>query len=298
MTELGFIGLGAMGGTMARRLIDAGHGVHLWNRSPGAVDTLVAAGGIKAVNAEAAFATGIVFSMLPHDSAAEGLFTSALLDAAPAGTVHVNFSTLSVAASDRLEAVHHARGVRYVAAPVLGRPNVAEAGQLNIVAGGPSGAIDDVQFLLELLGKRVWRVGERPSAASLVKIGVNYNLVHTIQALAESITLMEHGGVDGSTFVEILTDTAYTGSAYAGYGRMIAQREYPPLFPVALGLKDLTLAEQAAAAFGVTLPTAPVLHDLLDRALADPAIAGSDWSVVAEITRDLAKFSAVRPSQI
>ncbi len=289
MTELGFIGLGAMGATMARRLIDAGHGVHLWNRSPGAVDTLVAAGGIKAASAEAAFATGIVFSMLPNDAAAEGLFTATLLDAAPAGTVHVNFSTLSVAASDRLEAVHDAKGVRYVAAPVLGRPNVAEAGQLNIVAGGPSGAIDEVQPLLDLLGKRTWRVGERPSSASLVKIGVNYNLVHTIQALAESITLMEHGGVDGSTFVDILTDTAYTGSAYAGYGRMIARREYPPLFPVALGLKDLTLAEQAAAASGVTLPTAPVLHDLLDRALADPAIAGSDWSAVAEITRGLAK---------
>lgn len=288
MTELGFIGLGAMGATMARRLIDAGHDVALWNRSPDAVAELVVAGGREAGSAAAALDTGMLFSMLPHDAAAESVFTSELLAGAPADAVHVNFSTLSVAAADRLTALHAHHGVAYVGAPVLGRPNVAAAGQLNIVAGGSTAAIDRAQSLLDVLGKQTWRVSETPSAANLVKIGVNYNLVHTIQALAESVTLVEHGGIDGQTFVDILTDTAYTGSAYAGYGGMIAKREYPPLFTVALGLKDLSLAEQAAAASGVVLPSAPVLHDLLAQTLARPDLAGSDWSAVAEITRGLA----------
>ncbi|MBG6056534.1 3-hydroxyisobutyrate dehydrogenase-like beta-hydroxyacid dehydrogenase [Salinibacterium sp. CAN_S4] len=285
MTTVGFIGLGAMGATMARRLIDAGHEVVLFNRSAAAVDALVEAGGSRAENAEEAVATGLVFSMLPHDAAAEAVFTADLLATAPAGTVHVSFATLSVAAADRLESLHSEAGVQYVSAPVLGRPNVAEAGQLNIVAGGPSSAIARAQELLDVLGKHTWVVSETPSAANLVKIGVNYNLVHTIQALAESVTLVERGGIDAGTFVDILTDTAYTGTAYAGYGRMIAAREYPPLFTVALGLKDLTLAEQAAAATGVALPTAPVLHELLEQALADPELSQGDWSSMAEITR-------------
>ncbi|GGK96858.1 putative oxidoreductase [Salinibacterium xinjiangense] len=285
MTTVGFIGLGAMGATMARRLIDAGHEVVLFNRSPGAVDALVEAGGVRAASAHEALATGLVFSMLPHDAAAEAVFTAELLATAPDGSVHVSFATLSVAAADRLDALHTAASVQYVSAPVLGRPNVAEAGQLNIVAGGQSSAIVRAQNLLDVLGKRTWVVSEKPSAANLVKIGVNYNLVHTIQALAESVTLVEHGGIDGGTFVDILTDTAYTGTAYSGYGRMIVAREYPPLFTVALGLKDLMLAEQAAAATGVALPTAPVLHELLDLAVADPELSQGDWSAMAEITR-------------
>lgn len=288
MTDIGFIGLGAMGATMARRLVDAGHTVAVWNRSAGPVERLVAAGARRAETVTDALASGVVLSMLSNDSAAESIFTAELLAAAPHGSIHANFSSLSVAAADRLAAVHAAAGVQYVAVPVLGRPNVAELGQLNIIAGGESAAITRLQPILEVLGKKTWGVGDQASAANLVKIGVNYNLIHTLQALAESVTLMEHGGVDGSTFVDILTDTAYTGSAYTGYGRMIATRDYEPLFTVALGLKDLSLAEQAAAGSGVVLPTAPVLRNLFERTLADPALATRDWSAIAEVTRGLA----------
>jgi 3-hydroxyisobutyrate dehydrogenase-like beta-hydroxyacid dehydrogenase len=287
MTDIGFIGLGAMGATMARRLIDAGHTVRLFNRSRAIVDELAAVGGVAADSASDTIASGVLFSMLPNDAAVEAVFTAEFLDAAPAGSIHINFSTVSVESADRLETLHKAHGVRYVAAPVLGRPEVAAAGKLNIVSGGNAADISEVQPLLDVVGKQTWHVGDNASAANLVKIGVNYNLIHTIQALAESLTLMEHGGVDGGLFVDILTDTAYTGSAYSGYGRMIAARSYPPLFTVALGLKDLTLAERAAAASGVVLPSAPVLHDLLDRTLADPDLAAGDWSGVAEITRGL-----------
>lgn len=288
MSDIGFIGLGAMGATMATRLLDAGHAVTVWNRSAEPADTLVAAGAHRAETAAEALACGIVLSMLSNDAAAESVFTPELLETAPPGSIHANFSSLSVAAADRLAAAHAAAGVEYVAVPVLGRPNVAAQGQLNIVAGGALAAIARLQPLLDVLGKRTWLVGEQASAANLVKIGVNYNLIHTLQALAESVTLMEHGGVDASTFVDILTDTAYTGSAYTGYGKMIATRAYEPLFTVALGLKDLSLAEQAADGSGVVLPTAPVLRDLFERTLADPALASRDWSAIAEITRGLA----------
>ena len=288
MTEIGFVGLGTMGSAMARRLIDAGHTVHVWNRTASAVEPLVDAGAVRATTVEDALATGLVFSILANDAAVDSTFSEAVLATAPRGAIHVNHATVSVAAADRFADRHETAGVAYVAAPVLGRASVAEAGQLNIVAAGDPTAISLAQPLLDILGKQTWNVGDKPSRASLVKIGVNYNLIHTLQALAESVNLMEQGGVDGTTFVEILTDAAYTGSAYTGYGSLIARRTYsPPGFAVGLGLKDLGLAEQAAAGHGAVLPTAPVLREMFERTLADPALADLDWSAIAEVVRGL-----------
>jgi len=288
MTDIGFVGLGTMGSAMARRLVEAGHTVHVWNRTPSAADPLIAAGAVRAHSVDEALATGLVFSILANDAAVDSTFSDDVLAGAPDGAIHVNHATVSVAAADRFAERHATAGVRYVAAPVLGRASVAESGQLNIVAAGDPAAIDAAQPFLDILGKRTWNVGEQPSRASLVKIGVNYNLIHTLQALAESVNLVEQGGVDGSTFVEILTDAAYTGSAYTGYGNLIANRRYsPPGFTVGLGLKDLGLAEQAAAGHGAVLPTAPVLREMFEKTLADPALADLDWSAIAEVVRGL-----------
>jgi 3-hydroxyisobutyrate dehydrogenase-like beta-hydroxyacid dehydrogenase len=289
MAELSFVGLGTMGSAMALRLVEAGHSVHVWNRTPSAADDLVAAGAIRTDSVESALATGLVFSILADDDAVGSTFSAEALATAPQGSIHVNHATVSIAAADRFAAAHEAAGVRYIAAPVLGRSSVAAAGQLNIVAAGAAKAIERVQPFLDVLGKRTWVVGDKPSKASLVKIGVNYNLLHTLQALAESVSLMEQGGVDAATFVDILTDAAYTGSAYTGYGKLIANKTYsPPGFTVGLGLKDLGLAEQAADNLGAALPTSPVLREVFTRALADPALADLDWSAVAEITRGFA----------
>jgi 3-hydroxyisobutyrate dehydrogenase-like beta-hydroxyacid dehydrogenase len=288
VTDISFLGLGTMGAAMAGRLVDAGHTVHVWNRSPEAAAELIARGAVRAESIEDALATGIIFSMLANDSAVDTVFTNERLAVAPSGSIHVNHATVSLAAAERQAASHAAAGVAYIAAPVLGRSTVAEAGQLNIVAGGTEEQVARVQAYLDLMGKRTWRVGDEPGKANLVKIGVNYNLIHAIQALAESITLMEQGGVDGATFVDILTDAAFTGSAYRGYGDVIARRAYaPPGFTVALGSKDLGLAKDAASALGVTLATASVLDEMFSRALADPDLAPLDWAAIAEITRSM-----------
>lgn len=288
MAQVGFLGLGTMGAAMASHLLESGHSVRVWNRTVSAADALVEAGAERAENVGEAIATGLFFSMLSNDDAAEATFTPEALAAAPAGSLHVCHSTLSLAATDRLVEVHRQAGVEYVAAPVLGRANLAASGTLNIVAAGSVTAVERAQPYLDILGKRTWVVGNEPKTANLVKIGVNYNLIHALQALAESVTLVEQGGVDGETFVEILTDAAFTGAAYTGYGALIARKAYsPPGFTVALGLKDLTLTEEAAAAHGVTLPTAPVLRQMFETALADPELAGLDWSAIAEVTRGL-----------
>ncbi|MEV4775909.1 NAD(P)-dependent oxidoreductase [Microbacterium sp. LWH12-1.2] len=285
MTTVGFLGLGAMGAGMARRLIDAGHEVLVWNRSRAPLEPLVAAGARPVATPAEALRAGVAVSMLANDAAANAVFSDETLRSA-AGSVHVNMSTLSLDTVRDLVARHREAGVDYVAAPVLGRPHLAASGGLNIVAAGPEAALDRAEEFLTVLGKRTWRLGDQPERANLVKIGVNYNLIHTLQALAESVNLIERGGVDGSVFVEILTDAAYTGSAYTGYGKMIAERGYLPVgFSAELGLKDLNLARSAAQEFRAALPTASVLTDIFEQTLKDEELARLDWSAMAEITR-------------
>jgi 3-hydroxyisobutyrate dehydrogenase-like beta-hydroxyacid dehydrogenase len=288
MAEIGFVGLGTMGSAMARRLVDAGHTVRVWNRSRDQLAPLVDAGAVPAESAAHALQSGIAFSMLSNDAAADAVFNEDALNHAP-GSLHVNMASVSPAAARQLADRHAAAGVGYVAAPVLGRPAVAEAGKLNILAGGADADIDILEPYFEVLGTRVWRIGADPAQANVVKIAVNFNLIHAIEALGESIAIVEHHGVEPQTFVELLTSTLFGGVAYTGYGDIIANRRYEPAgFTAALGLKDLGLAETAAASVGVTLPTAAALRGVFEQTLGQPNGEKLDWAAIAEVARTTA----------
>lgn len=284
MSTLGFLGLGAMGAAMARRLVDAGHPVTVWNRSPEPADELVAAGATRADTPADALAADVSFSMLTNDAVAHAVLAEGV--AAATGGIHVNAASISPDGADRLADLFAAHGASYVSAPVLGRPPVAAAGKLNILAAGPADVVDAVLPYLEVLGTRVWRLGERPSAANAVKISVNYNIIHAIQALGESIAMVERHGVDAGLFVDLLTSSLFGGVAYAGYGTEIADRAYVPAgFAMPLGYKDLMLAKAVAAAGGVTAATMPALIAVFERALEHPDLAEADWGAIAEVTR-------------
>lgn len=284
MTDVGFLGLGTMGAAIARRLLDDGHRVTVWNRSRGPVDDFVASGAIEASSPAEALAAPVSFSMLANDEACDEVLRWETAD--PAGRIHVNLASVSPAAADRLTATAATAGVTYLAAPVLGRANLAAAGKLNIMAAGEPAAIDAVQPLLEVVGVRVWRLGDRPRMANVVKAAVNYNIIHAIQALGESLAMVEAHGVEGRDFVELLTNSLFGGVAYTVYGQEIVDQAYrPPGFTMALGRKDLGLAESVAAEAGVTLPVAPVLRQLFETALADPELRDADWGALAEVTR-------------
>ncbi|TXN29381.1 NAD(P)-dependent oxidoreductase [Lacisediminihabitans profunda] len=285
MARLGFIGLGTMGSAIARRLVDAGHTVTVWNRSEEAIEALVAAGATRASSPAEALAAPVSFSMLANDEAAEALLTADNLRGTE-NRIHVNMASISAAAADRLERIHLDAGLRYVASPVLGRPTVAAAGALNILVAGPEEAIGAVEPFLEVLSTRIWRFGDRPRRANVVKIAVNFTIIHAMQALGEAISLVEAHEIDASDFVELLGGTLFGGVVFTGYGSIIAERRYsPPGFTMALGLKDLGLAEEVAAEGGVTLPSAPLLRDRFETALATESLAGLDWSAMAEVTR-------------
>lgn len=284
--RVGFIGLGSMGAAIAHNLLDNNVEVVCWNRSPGPREELASAGAIAVDDVRDVLREPVYLSMLANDAAFQQVFSEEALKDAADGSIHVALATLSVDEARAAAARHERAGVGYLAAPVIGRPPVARSGQLNIIAGGPEDLLKQVQPILDVVGAKTWYFGSDPSQANLVKACVNFNLIHTLEALGESIALIESAGIAPIDFVNLLTGSLYAGVAYAGYGDIIANRRYsPPGFSVELGLKDLSLAEKIAAEGGVTLPTAPALRRVFERTLANPQLRDLDWSAIAETIR-------------
>jgi len=283
--RVSLIGLGSMGTAMVTRLLEQGFEVDVWNRSRKNMGEMFG-GRVAQVSLEAALKNPVVISFLSNDAAALETFTSEALADAAEGLVHLNMSTLSPEASRELAMRHETNGLGYLAAPILGRPVAILAGKsLNVIAGSAE-HLAQAAPVLEKVSAKYWHLGEDHAMASLVKLGVNYNLIHALQAIGESVALVEAGGVDPNTFVEILTHTAFTGSAYAGYGPMIANRKYSPAgFSMELGVKDVKLVQAAATGLGLNLPVASVLLHLFQTANQTPELHDLDWSAVAELTR-------------
>lgn len=267
--DIGFIGLGEMGGAIAANLLKAGHRVRVWNRSPERAASLVEQGA-HAVSSPAEALTGeAVFSMLADDTAARSVFDATLLEHAPRGLIHVNLATISVALAETLAHAHAERGLHYVAAPVMGRPHVAASAQLTIIAAGPAEAIDRMQPAFDAIGQKTWRLGSLPQHANAVKIAANFAIAAAIETMGEASALLAAHGVSMNDYLDVITNSVFPGPVYQGYGAMIAERRYEPaLFKASLGLKDVRLALEAGDAVSVPLPVASVVRDSLIEAIA------------------------------
>ncbi|WP_042383475.1 NAD(P)-dependent oxidoreductase [Streptacidiphilus melanogenes] len=282
---VGFVGLGAMGRAMAGNLVRAGHRVRVWNRSPDPVAELVGQGADAAPDLPGAFDADVVVSMLADDRAVEPLLDPALLAGARAGLVHVNMATVSVDLAKRAAAAHADHGLGYVAAPVLGRPPVAESGLLTILAAGQPDVLDRVDPLLAVLGRRTWRLGDEPYVANAHKLAANYLIACAIGAMAEASALVDAVGGRPDDLIGVITDSILPGPVHSGYGAMIAERRYEPAgFRAVLGLKDVDLALAAGAGVNVPLPLGGVLRDALLDAVAH-GDGDRDWAVLAEVAR-------------
>jgi 3-hydroxyisobutyrate dehydrogenase-like beta-hydroxyacid dehydrogenase len=268
--DIGFIGLGHMGQTIAANLLKAGHSLHVWNRSPTSAQDLAAQGAQIASTPEEAFKCEVVFSMLADDNAIRAaLIDSGVLAKAPQGVVHVNMSTISVAFAEELTEHHKAHRIVYVAAPVLGRPDVAAAGKLTILAAGPAAAIDRVRPLFDVVGQKTWKLGEIPAHANVIKLGANILLASAVETLAETAAFVSAHDVAASALLEIVTGSTFPGPVYQGYGRLIVEDRYdPPGFKAALALKDVKLALAAGDDKATPMPVASVIRDSLLDALA------------------------------
>ena len=282
--KIGFAGLGGMGSAMAANLLQAGYGVKVWNRSPQAAQPLVNAGAVQARQPEELAEVDVLITMLANDAATEQVVVeSGLLQQLRAGAIHINMATVSVALAKRLALLHAERNVGYIAAPVLGRVDVAAAGKLNILAAGDPLLLAKVQPLFEVLGQQTWHFGDQPEQANIVKIAANFTLASAIEAMAEGSALVRNYGVSGADYLHMLTSTLFASPAYKGYGGLIAEEKFEPAgFKLSLGMKDVGLALEAGANSRTPMPFASVLKDNFLDAVAQ-GDADLDWSALAKV---------------
>jgi 3-hydroxyisobutyrate dehydrogenase-like beta-hydroxyacid dehydrogenase len=291
--DVGFIGLGRMGQAIAANLLRGGHRLSVWNRSPAAAQTLVAAGA-RLVEAPAQAAGGeVLMSMLADDEAHRRvLIEGNVLAGAARGLIYVNLATVSVALARELAALAGAHGVTYLAAPVFGRPEAAQAAKLNIVVGGDGAALTRIESLLLTIGERIWPVGALPEHANVVKLAGNFMIASALETMGEAAALVRAHGIRSADFLDILTSTLFASPVYQNYGRLIAAQRYEPAgFTVTLGLKDVRLALAAAESARVPMPVAGVLRDHFLEAIA-AGKGEQDWAALAEVSAAHAALAA------
>ncbi len=283
--KVGFIGLGQMGSAMAVNLVKAGHEVTVYNRSRDKAEALAGEGAKVAATVAEACAGEAVFTMLAHDDALSAVVhgDGGVLASLGKGAVHISASTISVAMSERLTKDHAAKGQRFVAAPVFGRPDAAAAAKLFVAAAGAPDAIQSVTPLFDAIGQRTFVLGEEPKAANLVKLSGNFLIASVIESLGEAMALVEKGGVDRHAYLDLLTSTLFNAPVYKTYGGLIADRKFQPAgFAAPLGQKDIRLALAAGEALNVPLPLASLLRDRFLNLLAHGG-EELDWSAIGAL---------------
>ena len=283
--NVGFIGLGHMGAGMAANLLKGGHHVTVYNRTPEKAEALVLQGATQVSHLSEACQGDAVITMLANDEAVENVVfsTDGVIANLPSGALHISSSTISVALSQRLAQQHAKRGQKFVAAPVFGRPDVAAAGRLFILAAGDAAAIQASNPLLGCMGQRTFIVSDQPPSANLVKLSGNFLIASVIEALGEAFALITKGGVDRNRYLEILTSSLFDVPVYKTYGELIANGVFEPAgFKAPLGHKDIGLTLSAAKDLHVPLPLASLLNDRFLTLFAHGG-DGLDWSAIGRI---------------
>lgn len=283
--KVGIIGLGRMGVGMADNLLKAGHEVVVYNRTPGKADDLVGRGARAAASVADACQGDAVLTMLADDKAVEEtvLGTAGIVASLPAGAVHISSSTISVAIAEKMAAAHAAAGQRFVSAPVFGRPNMAAAGQLFVVAAGEPGAVEAAQPVFDAIGQKTFVVAETPQTANLLKLSGNFLIASVFESLGEAMALVNKAGVDKRQYLDILTSTLFGAPVYKTYGGLVADSAFEPAGLLApLGYKDIRLTLAAADDLRVPMPVASLLRD---RYLTLLAQGGDhlDWSAIGAL---------------
>ncbi len=286
--EVGVIGLGHMGSAIARRLLEAGHYVTVYNRTRKKAERLKEAGAVVADSPSAASRGQAVITMLADDSAVETVVfgKDGVLHGLREDAAHISMSTITVALSERLAEAHRALHRHYLAAPVFGRPDAAAAGKLFIVVGGEADVIMRYQPLFDVLGQRTFVIGDTPPWANLVKLSGNFLIASMIESLGETVALMRKSGVNPRSFIEIMTNSLFDAPVYRTYGELIVEQRFePPAFAIPLGLKDIRSALSAAEARHVPMPVASLVRDHFISAIARGGEM-QDWSALARVASE------------
>jgi 3-hydroxyisobutyrate dehydrogenase-like beta-hydroxyacid dehydrogenase len=300
--EIGFVGLGHMGTTMAANLAAAGRRVIAHVRRPVRIGELEALGLRPTTDIGDLLDCELVISMLPDDAAVRevvfgrnGDDLGGLAAGLMPGAIHLSMSTISTAAASLLASKHARHGQGYVAAPVFGNPDAAKARQLFIVAAGAPTDVERCRPIFDALGQRTFVIGADPQDANLFKLLGNMMSATALEMLGEVIAVVRKRGLDPQPFIELMTSTMFSGRAHRIYGDKIARQDYAAGFVLPLVLKDVRLALTEAEKAGVPMPSVSVLRDRLITGIAR-GYGELDWTALGLIAAEDAGLCAVPSS--
>lgn len=299
MTSVGVLGIGRMGGSMARALAAAGFEVVCWNRTPAAAEDLAAELGGRAMGrpADVAAAADVCVSMLADGAAVEAVYRGpdGLLAGAGPGNVLVDSSTVPPSTIRGLEADARAAGAGLLDAPVSGSVALAQSGGLTIMVGGERAAMERARPVLDALAKTVFHMGSLGSGAAM-KLAVNAVIFGLNEALAEGLVLAEAAGIEREAAYDVLAASA-VGAPYVGYKRaaFLEPDTAPVAFALDLAAKDLRLIAELAREVGVPIPQAATNLEVIAAASAG-GHGERDFSTVAEHLRGSARTEEGRPA--
>lgn len=271
--NVGFIGLGRMGRGMARRILSASYSLAVYDVVREQTAEFAAAGAYVASSvADVCQKSEIVVTMLVEDATVieVALGKGGMRDSLVPGAIHLAMGTYGVATIRALTTAHEAAKQFLVAAPVLGRPDLAASGQLGIVSAGPSQAVERCGELLRAMGRRTFHAGSSPDAATAIKLANNAVLGAAMIAMAEAFSLVRKYNVEPQVLYDVMTDGLFAGApAYKGYGKTMVDGTYDQVgSPVQVGLKDANLIMAAADIARVPMPSLNVYRDRLLGAIA------------------------------
>jgi 3-hydroxyisobutyrate dehydrogenase-like beta-hydroxyacid dehydrogenase len=286
---VGVVGLGAMGGRFAIRLLDAGYKVHGTDRTATAAQSLIARGlHWQGTPREVAATADVVISMVTDDSALEAITTGpdGILAGLSPRTVYVDMSSVSPHASVQAAERVRAAGAHMIDAPVSGSVPQAEQGALAIIVGGDDATFQRVEPLLRHLGQTVTRVGGN-GAGVLLKLAINISLAVQTLAFSEGLLVAEHGGIDPRLAARVMADSPIGSPMLKARVPLLLDLPDQAWFPIRLMRKDIRLALEEAQRMGVVLPSATAAAGVLDAA-DKLGYAGRDLAGLREV---LAKIS-------
>src|ERR1700691_1316982 len=284
---IGFIGVGAMGSRMAKRLLDAGFKVVVFDRKRGKVEALAAQGAAIAPNVRTlAMEADVIMSCLFNDDAVKegyGGDDGVVLSAAP-GNIIIEMSTISPETSRELSRMGKARGLEVLDVAISGGPPLAEQGTLTLLAGGSERAFTDCAPIFGVLAKQHFLLGPSGSGTAM-KLVVNAIMGVSMQAIAEAVALGEKLGLPRDRLLKVLSQTAVVAPAQQNKLLRAAVNDYSAQFPISLMNKDFHLVMERAAATGVPMPATSAAFQMnLARAAKRP---DEDYSAVMDLMREL-----------
>jgi 3-hydroxyisobutyrate dehydrogenase-like beta-hydroxyacid dehydrogenase len=291
MASVGFVGLGVMGGRIARRLLDAGHQVTGTNRTKSKAEWLIA-GGMRWAETprQVAEAVDLVFTMVT-DAAALHAVTEGkdgVLAGLSAGKIYIDMSSVSPAASRELAGTVAAAGARMIDAPVSGSVSTLEEGKLSIMVGGDEAAFSEVESILRDIGPMVTYVGENGQAVAM-KMATNLSLAVQMLAFSEGVLLAEKSGIVRETAVRVLLNSVVASPMLKYRGRFVLEQPDEAWFDVNMMQKDLLAALEMGRELDVPLPTTATTNELLTAARA-MGFEKKDFAVLFDV---LARMSGI-----